>query len=141
MCFVISEHRCRAWRRRDRGFAGPSAVLTSPATSTTSTRSPTDTTTSCNISTPTYVGQRVVCSCLCVLLAPRSSAVALRKDAPRRASSLFGRSSSPKVRFYPSESESVNRSSVTSLCVNFVLATDVYFVSITPKSSNTASAK
>ena len=57
---------------------GSSAILTTPATSATSTRSPSDTMSLCIISTPTYVGQRVVCSCLC-LLALRGCAIVLQR--------------------------------------------------------------
>ena len=98
--------------------AGPSAALTTPTTSTTSIRSPTDTTSLCIISTTTYVGQRVVYLCLCVSLTLRSSAIAKQ----RRTVTSKLTNQPTKVRFSPSESESTNRSSITSLHVNFLLA-------------------
>ena len=61
--------------------AGPSAVLTTPATFTISIHSPTDTSL-CIISIPTYVGQRVVC-CAYACSSLCAAAPLLCKDAPR----------------------------------------------------------
>ena len=74
LCFVVTAATHCYTAAADGGYVAVAvnANADPSATSTTSIHSPTDTTSLCIISTPTYVGQRVVCVCLCVFLEAQS---------------------------------------------------------------------
>ncbi len=69
-------------------------------------------------------GQRVKWSLVCALwtLSPCTAAPLRSKDVPREARSLDDRSSFPKGKYSPSESESANNICNTSSRYNFLLA-------------------
>ncbi len=102
-----------------------SEQTTQSSRSSESNSSRMDTTTTSTPATPIPVGQRVqMITCLCFVntLTLRARHHCVCKDVPGEAQSLDDRSSFPKGKYSPSESESANNTCNTSSRYNFLLA-------------------